>query len=811
MPDIELLQSPSREVGDSLQDQRELQRVYVSHSFELENTPVPCVKKAKSHIQELKNKLGSWCQQGIDNQEDHSGGGNQNGVIWRFDSTNYTVPVTSTELCIEGRGLCLLRNYENETLDLFWKGIAGMDGVLLEVLSLVERLESGRQEAREVLRDEWQRAQRLRMKQDSLSLWKQQQFPAAVQLEYEVCTGDIAELKWHLKLCQEKRQRARSSLNHVEVQNRQLDDDIDFLQKHGPLMKEKLQLESEVMKQIKSAQAQVNDTFSNLSHDLRKSQEELENEELKANKEREVMSVELKDVQNHLKDRLTEFQHLKSYWDFCCFEVRKTEENIALKDTQLNTMIQQIQLLETQEIKINTTVVELRAKLDDQEKKLREKHDEITSLQKQIQATRGKREAKVLEYEDICRGKRQELQHLHGQNKDHGMDIEAYNKKISQSKQAVKQLQGEHKQILEKISQNEEQRDQAERELTLQAALCATTRASLEDLEHQSFMQEQRMRKETEKLKMELMNEMKVVLVLEGNIASITEEFNLAKADCERVENELVKEYEDTCSTAGRLEIEMVELREIHTAKYKTTENLKWKLNDILNKHKRLSDELKQQKSVCLDHLDSANKAHSAVSVRYDQVTSRIEELIRKSEEYRKVSVTMEHIVATMPRVIEELQNVCDVVEYKHSAAGLVMGSLQREMVACRTRTVHAKESHSTFLSQRDTTMQDLQANLKKALKKNALLAQEYRELQKALMMAKREALYVFTEKNRAEASFHDHKQLSLLQRKMHKAMLKYFKHRSVYSQAELAHFQALSNQNNQKMKALQCPLVHSI
>ncbi|KAK1794850.1 hypothetical protein P4O66_010052, partial [Electrophorus voltai] len=657
---------------------------------------------------------------------------------------------------------------ENETLDLFWKGIAGMDGVLLEVLSLVERLESGRQEAREVLRDEWQRAQRLRMKQDSLSLWKQQQFPAAVQLEYEVCTGDIAELKWHLKRCQEKRQRARSSLNHVEVQNRQLDDDIDFLQKHGPLMKEKLQLESEVMKQIKSAQAQASDTFSNLSHDLRKSQEELENEELKANKEREVMSVELKDVQNHLKDRLTEFQHLKSYWDFCCFKVRKTEENIALKDTQLNTMIQQIQLLETQEIKINTTVVELRAKLDDQEKELREKHDEITSLQKQIQATRGKREAKVLEYEDICRRKRQELQHLHGQNKDHGMDIEAYNKKISQSKQAVKQLQGEHKQILEKISQNEEQRDQAERELTLQAALCATTRASLEDLEHQSFMQEQRMRKETEKLKMELMNEMKVVLVLEGNIASITEEFNLAKADCERVENELVKEYEDACSTAGRLEIEMVELREIHTAKYK--------------------------------------KARSAVSVRYDQVTSRIEELIRKSEEYRKVSVTMEHIVATMPRVIEELQNVCDVVEYKHSAAGLVMGSLQREMVACRTRTVHAKESHSTFLSQRDTTMQDLQANLKKALKKNALLAQEYRELQKALMMAKREALYVFTEKNRAEASFHDHKQ-----RKMHKAMLKYFKHRSVYSQAELAHFQALSNQNNQKMKALQEELSRAI
>lgn len=68
---------------------------------------------------------------------------------------------------------------ENETLCPFWKGTGG---VLLEVVSLIKRLESDRQEAKEALREERHKAQRLRRKQDSLSLWKQQQFPVAVQL-----------------------------------------------------------------------------------------------------------------------------------------------------------------------------------------------------------------------------------------------------------------------------------------------------------------------------------------------------------------------------------------------------------------------------------------------------------------------------------------------------------------------------------------------------------------------------------------------------------------------------------------------------
>lgn len=54
------------------------------------------------------------------------------------------------------------------------------------------------------------------------------------------------------------------------------------------------------------------------------------------------------------------------------------------------------------------------------------------------------------------------------------------------------------------------------------------------------------------------------------------------------------------------------------------------------------------------------------------------------------------------------------------------------------------------------------QANLRNALKENAELAQRYRELQRAVVLAKREAGFTSSEKNRAEASFHNHTQVKI-------------------------------------------------
>ncbi|XP_066540023.1 coiled-coil domain-containing protein 178 isoform X2 [Hoplias malabaricus] len=800
MPDIELLKRPSREGGDRIQDHSaELQRIYsCSRHCERTITPSPCVKKAVWHIQELKTKLENWCQRGSNNGQDHT-----DNSVWRFDSGDSNASVTPAELCIEGMGLCLLSNYQDGTSAQFWKG---MGGVLVEVMSLIERLESDRQEAGDTLQTEKLKAQTLRKKQDSLFLWKQQQFPAAVQREYETCVRDITELKWHLKAKRDQMQRVRNSLSRAEAQNRRLVEDIDFVKKHGPLVKEKLQLESEIMKQIKSAEAEASEEFSRLSCELSGFQQELEQEELLVNKERESMAMELNDIRIQLKDRLSELQQLKSLWDGYCARIRETEEKLALSDEQLEAMLLRIPLLQAQETRVSETVLEIRAKLEHQDKSVQEEQSELAQLQKQIQTARREGEAELSESEEVFSRRRQDLQHLQEENKEHQLEIEDYDIKTQLSKQTVKQLQRDRKRVQEKIAQNEEEREQVKGELTLEATRHVNTKARLTELEHQTFQREQRMRRETESLKLQLRTEMNENAALKGQISSVVEEGKAVRVDSDREKKQLLEEGEAVSFAAAQLEAEVVELREIHAVKSEKIVNLKMKVRDIMEESEILADDFEEQKSTCVDHLDSVKKAHSVVSLSCEQAACRIKELRLKSEEYRKASDTMEEMMITLPRVIEELQSTSSAEESKRNAASDVMSSLQSDVENSRSRSDISGKVHSTLLVQRQAFLlgTKVRAALKKGLKENVELAREYGTLQEALLMARRDALSVFEQKNRAQASFHDHKQLSLLQRRMHKAMLKYFKHRSVYSQAELARFQALFNQNNQKMKALQ-------
>lgn len=65
------------------------------------------------------------------------------------------------------------------------------EALLLEVTELIKRLEADREEAEKALELEKQRGKKLAMKIDSMSLWRLQQLPAAVQKGIDIGTKHI--------------------------------------------------------------------------------------------------------------------------------------------------------------------------------------------------------------------------------------------------------------------------------------------------------------------------------------------------------------------------------------------------------------------------------------------------------------------------------------------------------------------------------------------------------------------------------------------------------------------------------------------
>ncbi|XP_016093486.1 coiled-coil domain-containing protein 178 [Sinocyclocheilus grahami] len=727
MPDIKLLKFPSSE-GAFLQEQGEMVSSSRRRSCALVSTPAPCVNKAVSHIQELKSKLENWGQQG-DNAQHETAHENNHSIIWKCVSADGK----NAELCIEGMGLYV---QDSGVLMSLWTETTD---VLMEVMSLIKRLELDRRDAEKALQEEKEKAKKLSEKLGSLRLWKQNEFPVAMQKEREACSTDIAELTWQLKIRRDQLPQVRDRLAHTEVLNRRLKEDIDFMRKHGPLVHERLQLESEIMKQIRTAQSEASETFLNISQKLKSLQEEFKKEEFRADLRKGEMNKEMETIRNHLSDKQSGLQQLQSQCEVFQRKIKESIEKLTLRDDQIKALVKKTHQFERQETDAN---------------------EEVSF-------------------------------HL--------------------DEQAVRKLLKDREHVLLKIGLSEKQWKPVKAEFDQVSAVHLDTKAKLDCLERQTFLEELKNRKEIDKMKSLIMTEMTTLDILKGNRDAEAAKYIREQKDCERVKGELQKKYEDTLSTAAQLETEVEQLRQIYTEKSETIENLKAKLRDMHTAHRSLSDDFEKKKKHYQECFNSVKESLSLMALRCEEISNRIKELDLKSKELKQETDMMEQTISTMPHLIAELQGLSDTMAFKHGTATVVMGNVHRDIASWKQRKSHHAQIHSALFTQRRDVMKDTEVNLQEALKDNLKLAQEYHELQKALMIARQEAVYVFDRRNRAEAYIQDHKQLSLLQKRMHKAMLKYFKHRSVYSQAELARFQTLSNQNNQKMKALQEEMSNAI
>ncbi|KFP23669.1 Coiled-coil domain-containing protein 178, partial [Colius striatus] len=208
------------------------------------STPLLCVNKAIHHIEKLELKMEKCFQQ-------HGSVFKEEKMPWitkqvHAEPTEDTWLSLSTKLdfeeapvsCDDGKALTL----KQET-----------GALLLEVTELIKQLEADCEEAEKALELEKQRGKKLRMKINCMSLWRIQHLPAAVQKEYEICLQDTLELQWHFDCESRQLRQVQNQILQLETENRKIQEDIDFMKKHSPLLEEKLNLEGEAVKAVLTA------------------------------------------------------------------------------------------------------------------------------------------------------------------------------------------------------------------------------------------------------------------------------------------------------------------------------------------------------------------------------------------------------------------------------------------------------------------------------------------------------------------------------------------------------------------------------
>ncbi|XP_053186714.1 coiled-coil domain-containing protein 178 [Scomber japonicus] len=790
MPDVEPLRFPSREGRPNQQDQADLQAVCTGRrrTCALLNSPSPSVNHAIYHIQELKMKVENWCQQSgkyqphIDQDKHHC------SETLRFQSRDSdTEQVMSTKLFVEG---IAISTRESCPLSPLLKKI---NDVLGEVVYLIERLEADRQYAEEGLHKEKRRKRFLENKVDCISLWKQQEHSLVVQKEHEACIRDITELKWQLKLERDKLDQVQEKLSHAEVLNQHLHKDINFSKKQIPIVRDNLEIQESLIDQINTEQAKADEVYSDTQNDLTLVQKEYKKMELDANNEKKSQEQILLAMKNQLANKLEDLNLLKILEKDLYAEIEDAEQTVALTEEKCAATTQRIPKIMELEKTEKDRISQLKYQIEEEMQKNKKLNEKLMALQEDIEKTKLKGEAEVSCVEEQLLSKRNAFAALRKENMDYEQNVEDYKIKISESEKAVKQMREERKQMLQKIIDNDEHWERAKEEVTQVVTQHSVTQTKLEEQEQLTFMEEQRARKEIENLRKNLTGQMTALEVLKSHCANINDELQRLQRRSVLANKKLKDEFESVSSTTEALEIQIEKAKKL-TERLEKTES----------EHNNTLAILQREKKLKCDHLKVAKDLHTATIKRYDIIQSRTSDLTKKCEEYQNASEKMEQIVESMPAVIAELKSALDMAEFKDKSAALIMSTLQSDINNCLQRTQRSMQTHTAHVTARKKEMEDTKGALIIALKENKQLASEYEGLKKILMEAEQEAVSALTKKNHAHKSCHYYTQLSLLQKRMHKALVKYFKQRSLYSQAELDRCQSLSQETDQKIKTAQ-------
>ncbi|XP_008588262.1 PREDICTED: coiled-coil domain-containing protein 178, partial [Galeopterus variegatus] len=268
------------------------------HSCSVVNIPAPCVNKMISHIQDVESKIHEHLKRFETSFEEWS---RTSSTKVLKEDWSIATPVKEVKPKEERDERCPELKQEMETL-------------LSEAIQLIKSLETDRAEAEEALKRQRLRKKKIKMTIDSWSIWKLEELPLAVEKEHEAYLRDIVELRWHLEDKVSQVEQIESQKRKLEEANAKIQADIDYMQKHGPLLDSKRNQELEVLKELYQKKIEVMDLYRQVHGELEEALEKLENIKLKTKQIKEEMEEGIRNDEMNIKAHKREIENLKDLY-----------------------------------------------------------------------------------------------------------------------------------------------------------------------------------------------------------------------------------------------------------------------------------------------------------------------------------------------------------------------------------------------------------------------------------------------------------------------------------------------------------------
>ncbi|XP_052644524.1 coiled-coil domain-containing protein 178 isoform X2 [Harpia harpyja] len=331
------------------------------------------------------------------------------------------------------------------------------EALLLEVTELIKRLEADREEAEKALELEKQQRKKLGMKIDCMSLWRLQQLPAAVQKEYETCVQDTLELQWHFDCKSHQLRQVQNQILKIETVNRKIQEDIDFMKKHSPLVEEKLNLEGEAVKDALLAYEKTSKIYSDVRCELMEIQRTIKRIDEESEKKIQSMYEKIEYAEMLSSQYKNKLKHSEFIWTEYCMKLKETEEKIIKDEKHLEELVEQKAEIQEDAKCWNSKIEDLNNKIaaqGDESVKISDAYSEVIKAVEELKSTKESDlqniKQKILNINEALDSLKCENEELEGEN-------EEFLQKFGNSSRKKKAYQSEVETICKSMCKIEQQ------------------------------------------------------------------------------------------------------------------------------------------------------------------------------------------------------------------------------------------------------------------------------------------------------------------------------------------------------------------
>ncbi|XP_066434142.1 coiled-coil domain-containing protein 178 isoform X2 [Eleutherodactylus coqui] len=669
-------------------------------SCELVNTPLPCVNKALSHIDKLEGKIKEWFLQ-------HEDAVQNKCVKWtscaKTEGATRAVPVETPALHVRGSGITGA-DFPKQDGDLSVK--IDTKAVISEVVQLICRLEADRQEAEEALKLEKERKVRLIAQLDVLSQWKLYTFPEAVQKEYDASAQDLSELQWHISCKKQELEKSVDRMAKTEAVKARREEKIDFIKKHRPLLDDKLHLEGDAMSRIKEAQAIATILLNEAELKRESSQMSFEKVTEEANEERNNMATKLADIKKNLQYCKDNLSNSEKTWAEYSSDMLKTEKQVEDGKKLYSDLLREKQQLIDSENSWNHKVNDLKYELDDQEKKCKDLSNIFSKLSQEAEILESEFQAELCNLEQQLHKKLHALRGLEYENKTLTLENEDMSIKTANSHKAMRKLEADINRMQKSQLRNEEQANNATKELSHVSVSHTASKRKLSELEERSSKEETRLKNLADTLRKQIIEEVKAAQLTEARINAIIAERHEKQKDYNKMKEELVKAVEEIEQPVAALEAEIVKLTNLHAKKaevLKITRQQKTQGDEefILTKQ-----QLTYQRGNLHQQLEDTEVKVSVVSEQLKNSIERTENFQKSTRDLIQYGNIIEKAIKSTENAIAMLQQNYNLLELKLKDLKDTSGHLVQEIDTYTQRMKTEEEDNDVQLQTRQEMQQ---------------------------------------------------------------------------------------------------------